>query len=57
MWAAGIIMFELLTGSHPFYEEGDDRRRIEDKLKNYDELFVFPESMSQQAKHLIGCLC
>ena len=32
MWAAGITMFELITGYHPLYEPGDDRIKMEIKL-------------------------
>jgi serine/threonine protein kinase len=32
MWAAGITMFELLTGYHPLYESGDNHQQMELKL-------------------------
>ncbi len=28
MWAAGIVMFELMTGYHPFYKSGDSKAKI-----------------------------
>jgi serine/threonine protein kinase len=55
MWAAGITMFELLSGYHPLYETGDDSSSLEAKLKNYVGL-EYPVSMSAEAKHLLSCL-
>jgi serine/threonine protein kinase len=57
MWAAGIIMFELITGYHPLYEDGDTRQILENKLKKYTEIKIPSKSMSPQARHLISCLC
>jgi serine/threonine protein kinase len=55
MWAAGITMYELLSGYHPLYEIGDDHSSLEAKLKNYVGL-QYPVSFSSQAKHLLSCL-
>ena len=56
MWAAGITLFELITGYHPLCEEGDDKRKLETKLLNYTEI-NYPSKMSPHAKHMISCLC
>lgn len=45
MWAAGITMFELITGYHPIYEAGDGSSSLETKLKNYAGLQC-PQTMS-----------
>ena len=28
MWAAGVMMYELIVGQHPFYEKGDTKHDI-----------------------------
>lgn len=56
MWAAGIMLFELITGYHPLCEEGDDKRKLEAKLLNYTGI-KYPSKMSPHAKHMISCLC
>lgn len=56
MWAAGIIMHELITGSHPFYHSGNTKKDIIEKLKVIKE-FQYPKTMSKEAKHLISRLC
>lgn len=56
MWATGIIMYELITGEHPFYKAGMSREQIIEILTNFKG-FKFPSSMSPQAVHLIKRLC
>jgi serine/threonine protein kinase len=56
MWAAGIIMYELITGNHPFYKVGETKQQIIGKLSIIKE-FPYPETMSPQARHLIQRLC
>ena len=45
MWAAGVLMFELLTGKHPLCKPGDTKEDMAEKLKNFKE-FNYPSSMS-----------
>jgi len=45
MWAAGIIMYELITGDHPYYKVGETRQQITDKLSVIKE-FSYPKTMS-----------
>ena len=35
IFACGIIMYELLSGYHPFYERGEDRMTYSEKLKKF----------------------
>ena len=56
IWAAGIIMYEILTGSHPMWKPGESKESMEAKMKNFKE-FKYPRSMSAHAKHLISMLC
>ena len=56
MWAAGIIMFELIAGYHPYYKPGMSREHIIDQL-NKMRGFKYPKTMSNEAKHLIMRLC
>lgn len=32
MWAAGIIMFEIITGRHPIYSSGESRDEVMEKI-------------------------
>ena len=56
VWAAGIIMYYLLTGQHPIWREGINKLQMEQMMKNFKE-FEYPKTMSPQAKHLISVLC
>ena len=56
MWAAGIIMYELITGVHPYYKTGMTRESIIETLNKIKE-FKYPKSMSAEARHLIKRLC
>lgn len=44
MWAAGIILYTLLTGAHPFYKEGDTIEQFAAKMLN--PRFTFPKNTS-----------
>lgn len=52
MWALGIIMFQILTGKHPFYIKGDTEETyikrisesdIEKTLKSHFEKYAISE--------------
>lgn len=42
VWAAGIVMYMLTTGVHPFYSKGDSVESY--KIKMLNPRFVFPEN-------------
>lgn len=56
MWAAGIIMYELITGVHPYYKVGMSREQMIETL-NTIKTFKYPKTMSSEARHLIQRLC
>lgn len=56
IWAAGVIMYELITGRHPMWEPGEGKAEMEERMKSFKG-FRFPKTMSKQARHLIGMLC
>ena len=41
IWAAGFIMYELLTGIHPLYTKGEEKQSYREKLKNFKG-FTYP---------------
>ena len=56
MWAAGVMMYELIVGKHPLYEKGATSRDIEEKLAKFTG-FNYPKTVSKHARHLIDSLC
>lgn len=58
MWAAGITMYEILTGMHPYIFEGGEwsNDKFIDWLGKVKK-FKYPKGMSEQAKNLISRLC
>ena len=45
MWAAGIIMYTMLTGSHPLYKIDDTLESYKDKVTKSH--FNFPDTVSE----------
>jgi hypothetical protein len=39
MWACGIIMFMLINGKHPLYDEYDNEKTYLTKLRNPEFAF------------------
>ena len=35
MWALGIIVFQMLTGKHPFYQSGDNEDTFVNRISKY----------------------
>ena len=48
MWAAGIVMYELITGYHPFYKTGMRKDDVKNQLSKIKE-FKYPKTMSLHA--------
>lgn len=57
MWSFGVILYMLLGGYHPFFEEGDSRQELFRKILTADyEFHADSWSMiSDEAKDLIKC--
>jgi serine/threonine protein kinase len=59
MWAAGIVTFQLIFGTHPNEDHSGSKIQMEKWLKHYSEI-TFPktnETVSKAAKHMISKLC
>ena len=48
IWAAGVILFEILTGYHPFWKPGDTKQDLETRISRFSG-FKFPKHMSKHA--------
>lgn len=48
-------MYELVTGKHPFYQKGDTKEVLTEKLRDLKP-FTYPSHVSKEAKHLIETL-
>ena len=48
IWAAGVILFEILTGYHPFWQPGDTKQTLETRMSRFSG-FKFPKHMSKHA--------
>ena len=56
-WALGLIIYFVLVGEHPFCDlrkEEEDLEEIAQRIEN--DNIVFPEFVSQEARHLISKL-
>jgi serine/threonine protein kinase len=56
IWAVGFIMFELISGYHPFYIKGEDRATYQVKIKNFKQL-PCTSKFSSLAVNLLEKLC
>eukprot|EP00921_Rhytidocystis_pertsovi_P007106 GHVQ01011954.1.p1 GENE.GHVQ01011954.1~~GHVQ01011954.1.p1 ORF type:complete len:663 (-),score=106.03 GHVQ01011954.1:1018-3006(-) len=59
MFSVGIIMFQLLSGTHPFFTpKEDDEESVKRKILNYDPSFAGPTwaIVSSKAKDLLKAL-
>ena len=56
IWSIGILMYMLLNnGKHPFYDKGDNKQNVINKIKSGKIFFI--NKLSFMAKHLITKLC
>lgn len=55
MWSAGVILYIILCGFPPFYDENDDLGRLYRKIKraDYDMPSPYWDSISDDAKDLV----
>lgn len=56
IWAVGFIMFELISGQHPFYVKGENRATYLEKMKNYKQM-PFNANFTPLAVNLLSKLC
>ncbi|CAG9313730.1 unnamed protein product [Blepharisma stoltei] len=50
IWSCGIILYNLVAGKHPYFEEGDDKNTIIWKLKNIH--WEYPNGFPSLARDL-----
>ncbi|CAG9324467.1 unnamed protein product [Blepharisma stoltei] len=50
IWSCGLMLYTLVAGKHPYYEEGDDKNTMIWKLKNIH--WEYPENFPLLAKDL-----
>jgi len=55
MWSAGVILYIILCGFPPFFDENEDMPRLYQKIKNaqYDMPSPYWDSVSSNAKDLV----
>lgn len=51
IWAAGFIMYEMISGKHPLWEKGDDKIRYKAKAINFKRL-RYGKKFSKLAQNL-----
>jgi serine/threonine protein kinase len=54
-WSLGVLVFEMIDGDNPFWEEGMDNATLYDVICN-SPYFPLPEHISEAAEHLISRL-
>ena len=55
MWACGVILFQLITGDHPFYDATDTQASLLEKM--CEARPNWPSSVSPLAQDLFSKLC
>jgi CRP-like cAMP-binding protein len=54
-WSLGVLVFEMIDGDNPFWEEGMDNATLYDVICN-SPYFPLPEHVTESAEHLISRL-
>lgn len=56
MWACGVILYILLVGYPPFYDEDQEKLYARIKLGHYDYPSPEWDTVTDEAKHLIDSM-